>query len=128
MWNTWDLKCDLLRPTQVVLLFMVALFRGCHFLLENPLGSIATGQNNSHHAVQLQTNRIWAVHLSNFDLLILATEIQLHERLAEFFRAWNVVECRTSLGMFGALSPKPTKLFSDDPWVNHMHRTPWCGY
>jgi len=50
-------------------------------------------------------------------------QIDRHERLAEFIRAWNITRVYTSLGMFGALSPKPTKLFSDDGWVEHLHRT-----
>jgi hypothetical protein len=49
-------------------------------------------------------------------------QIHLHDRLAEFIRNWNVVQTYTSLGMFGSLSPKPTKLFSDDGWVTHLQR------
>ena len=55
-------------------------------------------------------------------------QIHLHNRLAEFIQNWNVVQTYTSLGMFGSLSPKPTKLFSDDGWVAHLHRNSGaCG-
>ena len=32
-------------------------------------------------------------------------------------------EIYTSMGMFGARSPKPTKLISDDGWISHVQRT-----
>lgn len=61
----------------------------------------------------------------------LGSIIHLHDRLAEFIRNWNVVQTYTSLGMFGSLSPKPTKLFSDDGWVTHLqrrfHRPTWMA-
>ena len=110
---------------------MVCIYCGCHWMLENPLQSIASRlpiwldrmYETERHKTCFKTS---AILCPCFSLSHPAAEIHLHERLAEFFRVWNVFETHTSLGMFGALSCKPTKLFSDDPWVQHMHRRLWC--
>ena len=49
-------------------------------------------------------------------------EIHLHERFVQMATARPVFEVHTSMGMFGAGSVKPTKLFSDDGFVMHLER------
>lgn len=103
------------HQTQVVLLIMAVIFLGGHFLLENPLSSLDTC-----HLIKLLKLDISVLSMY---ILRVSTKIVRHERLAELLNAWQMPEIYTSLGMFGAQSPKPTKLISDDGWISHLHRT-----
>ena len=54
----------------------------------------------------------------------LSSCLHWHPRLRIVLEVLQCFECHTWLGCFGASSPKPLKLYSDDAWVLQLRRSP----
>jgi hypothetical protein len=110
-------KLLMLSSAKTVLLFMVALHNGAHWMLENPGSSI-----DVHLAVA--NTVVWKIHIGfvmtpDKDLLLLAAKIDVYPRLAELMNHRRGYTETTWLGMYGAATPKLLKLISSD--VAQLH-------
>ena len=83
---------------------MVILYCDGHYMIENPLNSMA-------------------LHSSQTLCCVYNAEIHLAPRLQLLFGNRPLHVCHTWLGMFGATTPKPVKLFSNESFVLHLYRT-----
>ena len=86
---------------EVVLLLMVAMHVGAHWMIENPLTSLAT-------CLYIYT--------------VSWTEVWQHPRLRLFMESRGAEGCSTWLGMFGGRTPKPVRLYGSDKFLHHLRR------
>ena len=101
---------------QVVLLLTVIMDRCAHYVIENPISSLVV------NSVSLARNRL---HQKNKyrELNQPPAKIDAAPRLAAFLAHRVHFRVTTYLGMFGGKTPKPIKLISDDPFIQHLYRT-----
>ena len=104
---------------------MLAMHFQSHWLLENPLQSLALASCFMRCLSWIST--LPCAHFVCYSCVCVcmnrSAKIDLMPRFAAFLSHRRHTRITTFLGMFGSPSPKPVKLWSDDAWVAKLKRT-----
>lgn len=106
-------------------------------MLENPLTSLVGPSNVFFPSIihrefkRFQLHYVYSILFHSAPTIarprFVCLQIDLAPRLATLLSRRVHHRTNTWLGMFGAASPKPVKLLSDDAFVTHLYRTNSCA-
>ena len=116
--------------SRMILLILVGIVIGVHFLLEQPLTTLMHRPlllpNNAPNVLNITMCVCLCViasliHTKRYEYIDLR---QLHHRFRDMLKVlyFYVGEIHTWMGMFGAASPKPTRIWGTVRWLPELRR------